>query len=1550
MPNAVYDEEEKLQKKAGSHDDLDISDADRERETAALNDSFYRDEGPDLLSAEESGDKGDYSTQADTSERKGIFRSEKEGKTSKAAGFVKKNKLRIAIATGIMSLILTIASFLLGPLKVLNIANNLQSRYASVVEQNAESLTGRLLVTYMSKKVVPGMVDKKCNSTSVNRSCAKVEPGSGVVSTMFAAWRDQNLEKKLADKYGFEIRREGNKFFIRSDNLQRDIFVGDYDAGNQREFERKMFTTFNRSDVRRELNRAMEGETKYKRVMYRFKFGKLIERKYGAIVRCVIRCDAQNDRIDRRELRKLRYKAWFVSRIVTPRSDMYNLAIQCAMSDFDCVDNNNDEIGDDGDRQSRFERDVRTQVSTRIGNGTIDADELSRTIEDIRNSGGVTDHLLKKLVSEGFAKGVQRAANAIPIVGWIDLTARLFKAAETAGPAFRQINYTINSNTMATQYMLYRSNADEIKFGEGMDAEQIGYMVESLGDKAGKDQNGGGAEASPFYAEVMNTGVKSNNLANILFPKVSAQAPYKCDDGSTISSGLCPEMSLKAVTAFTGAAGGLSKIVENAAPVGVAADFWLSTGGRIIDLIGNFLGDALVPVVEALVPQFIKDQAAQIITAIGKWFISKAINDPVGNDPSGARNFELAAGGADVVYNDQAHYGFGGKKLSDQTVSAIRDQRKTEAINEFKQQSFLARTFSTNNSFSLVSRIANAMPGTSGRGLLSGAMSVAANPFGSLKLNTATASAASTEDPFGVTQYGYEQDDPIFNIDDYEKYWDDNKCDDDQTLTSWAESAQDDPDTGQPVHTTTNGCAFLRSIATSNCGYFTDECLTPDELGETVLNTTATGIKLRVATFNIYHSDDPIWRERLSRSVSVIKDNDLDIVGMQEVRPDQMEELLKPELISSTYEMWPNALKNPEYNPNPIIWKPTKYRALSKDYINVRYFKGAAQRIPVILFEDIATGQKFYFANTHDPASGGDRGDNDAIRDDNARIYREYFEKIRSSDKETPFMLVGDFNSSVRGETAPIGQRTSCILTKTIFWNAYHAAKNDASNCPSKGPSGVDHIYLSRNVSASKYYIIDKGKQTGNGSDHNTVIADVAIGSTNAGTDFVMGTYNQPARGNAAAAASRIVSSKMDVVGLQEQSGDNYNVMKGILKDRGYAVFPDVNMNGGGHCARARPIYFSTNKFNLVKSDFFDIPSYENNAAGPVAAYRNPVDCGNGERTKGGGRANIPIVWLNDIKTGQTIIVMNTHNLANCCGGGGEQASKKRYDAAQIYIAKIKELNATNPGTPVFFSGDFNEGTGVRSQRGTNTTWQRDHNNLFYCMATKQERIMVRAAGSSEQPCTGDNEGIGGVDYIYASPNVKTEWVNQFRDPSTNDSPHDVVYARLVVPAANANDSGTKGVAGWSWPLKSNINNGPCYGGPRVHAGMDMNSSTDSNVVYAMHSGKVVRKGYDSAAGNYITILADENFNGKPVYYSYEHLKIGSIKFSVNDLVKGGEPVAIAGLTGNVSVQSSRAHLHIVTATTNTLGSYGNLGTTFDPMKILGSVTPIPGGYKCYVG
>lgn len=1283
MAPPVYDDEkEKIDHTPdGSHDDLGLDEDTRQSEIDSLNDLYNNPsaEEPDL-NEDELNPNEDSPTPAEKSESDQIgdgFQNEDSqskgrlGKLKAAA-----NKKRVAIGSGIAGMTLTgviFGSSFIMPLKVMHIADNVQSHYFSASEKVTDEVTQALIRGYIAKKVIPSMFkDGSCTTTLTNKSCVKLSADDGPISRLYNAWSQNNLENKLANNYGIEITRKGDKVYMRKGD--KELFSGVYDkTGDNKFFNDKLSTRMSKNDVRKEMRRSLEGETHYKRLMYRYRVGKLLERKYG-IKRCLVACELRDKRNEKREdklkARKLKWKLYLIDRIIAPRYEMQALALKCASGGFDCT---NTEVDSEGKRMSKLEQETKTSLAN-SNRGSPDFDSVSEMSDHIKKrgvSGMIMDKLLGKVVGK-------IATKAIPFIGWIDLAAQISAGAHKLGPALKMINYTVNSSTMVTTYMLYRSNADEIKPGEA-DAEDIGIVASSLGPNEGTDQNGASAEQSPIYREVMGSKPASSTaFTNIISPKAHAFNGYMCNDGSTITSGVCPEVILTAAGIVAAAANVVQFVADSPLMKGneAAVTVWNHSLGWVLNKSSEGIAWLLSksPLYNKLV------ELAEVISApIAKWFTSKMIKDLMGESPSGGRMMEVLAGGGDVAGNDFAHYGLGGQVISNKDVAANRAYVKQQKLDDFNDSSRFAKIFNTDSDLSVVSKIAMAVPINNSTGSIQSLASTLLNPSSLLSsINLSTTSVANAEtsstgvtpdagslvsgssivadgppaDVYGVTQYGYPSNSPLFNGKiDLEEVWASSDCSNPDKAKEWGESSVQNPDTGMYENYAPNICKTIESAVGSAGGIYDESLLGEDAPDSTEVSASGLGgagvSDINVATYNIQADDLGGSISKTSQAANLMKSEDVAVFGAQEVRKNQF-----------------NAIKQSGFD--GVVSKP----------------------------------------------------DGRAIFWDSSK-----FTMKRS----------GQWMSSKDGKQKP------------MVW----VELNTGSNQP--------------------FYVFNMHAQ---------------VGASNGGTRT----------GNARDALSAIKKVAKDDAPYVVTGDMNSNYLPNSNRKEIYSVFKD----------KLKLAFFETN--NKTAADCDTIPAKKQ-------------ECG---RKPFGSHAD------------------------------------------QIYISRAGNITVNS-------------------------------------------------------------------------------WKNIATSESLKISDHNPVIVNLTIPSLATSGE----VAGWSWPLKNNVNRGPCYGGSSVHAGMDMNSSTVDNPVYAMHSGKVARTGSGGAAGNYVTILADEQFNGKPVYYSFEHLKTGTLSVKTGDVVRGGQQIGIAGTTGNVRLSSSKAHLHIVTATTNSLGQYGALGTTFDPMKILKSAGPAPGGYVC---
>ncbi len=604
---------------------------------------------------------------------------------------------------------------------------------------------------------------------------------------------------------------------------------------------------------------------------------------------------------------------------------------------------------------------------------------------------------------------------------------------------------------------------------------------------------------------------------------------------------------------------------------------------------------------------------------------------------------------------------------------------------------------------------------------------------------------------------------------------------------------------------------------------------------------TTEGASFRATTFNILHEPDGIgdcdWKCRLEASATTLKDNDIDIAGLQEARPEQQKLLKSAKYGGDVYDIYPQNVTNgsgPNQNPDSVVlWDKSKFSLVEGRQKAIKY-AGGERKVNIVKLQYIengAEGPQLYALNTHDPINDQSvDGGGPANRKDNNDMYASL---IKDELTDAPVVFAGDFNSKFTVEASqnkPAGglkeNLAYCILTRDdLLVHVSDAQEAKTGECPSTqdvlGRNDVDHIFISPSMTASGYGIAKRNdaatKTVGNGGDHDMVYADLEIpagaSSSGAGSTFVIGTYNQKRSLSESAhssAAKNIVDNNMDVVGTQETSNPKYSRYRAYLGSKNYGVYP-TSAGSNQTCSNAQAIFFNKTKFKLLKGEYFEIPRYPDPA----------TDCGNGEKTTASHSvpdlpkvwSHMPIVWLQDAGTGQTVIVMNAHNVANVQGAAGTKPSKSRFESNKIFVQQVERLKSENPGIPIFFTGDFNEGTNVRTSN--NVTHMGQQGNLLFCMFA--ENGLMKSAAGPAMKCD-PKYSIGTVDYIYVTPEVTVDWTKEIASGGSGSGPpsytdHPVRYAQMTVPGSGGSTPGGS-IAGDDYKGECNnyIGAGDCTG------------------------------------------------------------------------------------------------------------------------------------------
>ncbi len=821
----------------------------------------------------------------------------KENKQTNPSPQKKPSKKKFIIGGGAAGIIgLLIAGFIaLIPLKLEHLVKNLESHFFGSSENAVSKESENLFSSYFKT------LAHTCGST-VSKDCHIKFTSSDPISNLYRVWHQNKLETTMADKYGLEIKSTGTgsnrKYFLK--------VAGSADADITKDMTTSddIFEQVGRSDIRDAVKNALSNETKWTQVMYRFKVGRLLEEKYG-IKRCIVLCKARDAFQTTKEdiTSKLKQpakaaKIYLVDRVITPRNKILGTAITCLLNtscnpeDKTQTSPNPEEAGA---AESDFDNSTTSTFDTLAATfSTEDTAALEATYASISEE-GLSKYLVAEMLSTFLPEAVaSNAADAIPYVGWVNLAAQVVDAANHAGPALKAISYAMNAAAAVQLYSMYSTYVDEIHTG-GVDSRVVGSYVDSLGagsSTPNDPETGGTADATetPLYNKLINNDVtgapESTNtqtsLLNNIFSaatyaastSTAASSPYICANGSPVPAGqtVCSEEKLGGGSWL---ANDLHSILnsDELGWLSFIARAWGDTAGKILSITGDIFGKLLslgLTVINAdchlsswLQPPGVdiycktKDVVAEAEPAISKAVLSYLLPSPIGDNNSGGRTFDEMAAGADVGGNNFAQTGTGGQKLSPAQSAAIQNDNLSYAQQQFEHQSFFARIFSTDSPYSLISRLADAIPaGNFATSLQSSLVSFFGNPFSKITSSifsvlsgkSVFAGTAPQADPFGVTQYGY----PLGSINsDPQAYWNANcstnasqgyQNDANFKKDSWNQEAANnvDPSTGQGVNTTTNQCLLIMASVGSAGGYFDSSTLTADDLGDSSASSAAT--------------------------------------------------------------------------------------------------------------------------------------------------------------------------------------------------------------------------------------------------------------------------------------------------------------------------------------------------------------------------------------------------------------------------------------------------------------------------------------------------------------------------------------------------------------------------------------------------------------------------------------------------------------------------------------------------------------------------------------
>lgn len=249
----------------------------------------------------------------------------------------------------------------------------------------------------------------------------------------------------------------------------------------------------------------------------------------------------------------------------------------------------------------------------------------------------------------------------------------------------------------------------------------------------------------------------------------------------------------------------------------------------------------------------------------------------------------------------------------------------------------------------------------------------------------------------------------------------------------------------------------------------------------------------RIATFNVLgashtgpHGDNasyPSAKKRMGWAVQLINEHQLSIVGFQEMEHVQYDRFTALE--GGAFATYPGRDPDQLVVANNIAWRTDTWRLLSASTFSVPYFYGKMSRRPLVLLQNVHTGQEVYVMNTHNPADV--RGKAQQWRDQAVRIEAALINQLRATHPDIPVLLTGDMND---------WSNFFCPMTALAPVHSYSGGTHvltPVDQCtPSQPSSQIDWVMGTPDVSFSGFTRFRDALEAQT-SDHSLFWADATV-------------------------------------------------------------------------------------------------------------------------------------------------------------------------------------------------------------------------------------------------------------------------------------------------------------------------------------------------------------------------------------------------------------------------------------------------------------------------
>ena len=256
--------------------------------------------------------------------------------------------------------------------------------------------------------------------------------------------------------------------------------------------------------------------------------------------------------------------------------------------------------------------------------------------------------------------------------------------------------------------------------------------------------------------------------------------------------------------------------------------------------------------------------------------------------------------------------------------------------------------------------------------------------------------------------------------------------------------------------------------------------------------TTDAPTSLRVSSFNLLgyghtvkHGDHPRFTDGITRmkwAVRIIRNNNLQVVGFQEMQTPQLTRFR--ELTAGEYGIYPGDKLTTAAMANSITWQKSQWRLIQAETVQIPYFHGNLIRMPYVLLQNRITGREAWFFNSHNPANA--HGDAQRWRNKAVAIESALFNRLAADYPTTPIISTGDENDR---------DRYFCPMVKATQMRASNGGGVLNSSCVTPDQMRVDWVMGSSPLVQFTSHTALHTRLVRKTTDHYVIFADAVLPS-----------------------------------------------------------------------------------------------------------------------------------------------------------------------------------------------------------------------------------------------------------------------------------------------------------------------------------------------------------------------------------------------------------------------------------------------------------------------